>query len=61
MKSGASPELSNNPFLSRINPIPRIDTYFFKINCIIIIIIINIIIITIKYVYYNYINQYTFI
>ena len=23
--------LSNNPFLNRINPIPRIDTYFFKI------------------------------
>ena len=26
-----SQELSNNPILSRINPIPRIDTYFFNI------------------------------
>ena len=23
---------SNNPYLSRINPIPRIDTYFFKVH-----------------------------
>ena len=26
-----SQELSNNPNLSRINPIPRIDSYFFNI------------------------------
>ena len=24
--------LSNNPYLSRINQIPRIDTYFFKVH-----------------------------
>ena len=24
--------LSNNPYPQRINPIPRIDTYFFKVH-----------------------------